>query len=98
MYNTQRLDTFKYDSDFIVSESKIYNTHIDKTQPRWGKTFIQNNRVEDETTFFQFGDDEAMDFHSLQIEGLGLSYADQYPEYYKIAGFTVFRSFSLNII
>ena len=45
MYNSQRLDTFKYDSDFIVSESKIWNTHIDKTRPNWGKTFIKNNQV-----------------------------------------------------
>ena len=27
-----------------------------------------------------------------------MSYADNFPEYYKIVGFTVFRSLNLNII
>jgi hypothetical protein len=35
MYNTQRLDQYTYNEGFIVSESKIMNTHIDKRQANW---------------------------------------------------------------
>jgi hypothetical protein len=52
MYNTQRLETYKFDKDFIVSESKIHNTHVDATRPQWGSAYIKNNQVEDETVFF----------------------------------------------
>lgn len=80
-----------------MSESQIFNTHIDKLRPNWMKTFLRMQMVEDETSLFNYGQEKELDFYSFNKERLELSYNDEFPSAYKIAGLTIFRDFDLRI-
>ena len=70
----------------------IFNQHIDKRQANWMKTFIEHNEVDDEIKYLDINDSEKRDFFSYSMETLSLSYIDQFPHNYKIAGFSIFRN------
>ena len=54
-YNTQRFDNSKFSSDSIVSESRIWNQHIDKRQANWMQTFLYSHEVQDTVDFVDIG-------------------------------------------
>lgn len=68
-----------YQGDFVVSESTVFNTHIDKTHPSWMKTFLRMQMVEDETSLFNYGQEKEKNFYSFHKESLELSYEDEFP-------------------
>jgi hypothetical protein len=62
-------------------------------------TYVRINQVEDETQYFNSGNEAQQSYFSFEKgeSGLQLSYQDTFPTDYKIAGFTVFRDLNLYI-
>ena len=81
-----------FDENPVVSESRIFNQHIDKRQPNWMKTFIENSAVTDEIRYLDIGIEDKHKFFQFSLETLGLSYMDLFPQDYKIAGFSIIRN------
>jgi hypothetical protein len=70
----------------------IFNQHIDKRQPNWMKTFIESDQVSDDIRYLDFGLEDERDFFKYSLDSLELSYIDQFPQNYKIAGFSIIRN------
>lgn len=87
-----------YDENCIVSESKVWNQHIDKRQANWMQTHLKNSLVRDEVELFNLGAPLPREYFSYGLSQLGISYSNDFGAYYKIAGFTVFRDFNLHKI
>ena len=62
------------------------------------QTKMQINSVEDETAWFNFGDEAEQTFYSFEKSELGLSYNDNFPTQYKIAGMSIFRDGDLHVV
>ena len=75
----------------------MFNTHIDKSRANWMQTNLRMNLVEDQTDYVNYGAEVERQFYSFEPAELGLSYSDDFPAHYKIAGFTIFRDFDLYI-
>ena len=81
--------------DPIISESVIWNQHINKNQANWMQVTFDSAIVEDEVSFVnlaQLNTTSEFGFNSVTMGSLGLSYSDDFEGYYKIAGFTLFRN------
>lgn len=98
MYNQQRFDNSVYDDATIVNEAVIWNQHINKAQTNWMLTQYTTFSVEDEIAYMDVGMVEPREFHQYKLNGLGLSYSDNFEGYYKIAGFTIFRDLNRVVI
>lgn len=98
MSNQQRFDNMVYDSETIISESVIWNQHIDKSQANWMQTSFDSMGIADEIAYLDIGIVTPRSFNQFSMDKLGLSYSDDFQGYYKIAGFTVFRNLDFTVV
>jgi len=96
--NRQRFNNMDYTDDCIVSESVIWNQHVNKDQANWMQSFLNSMSISDEILYLDIGLAIPRDFYEYEPTQLGLSYSDDFEGYYKIAGFTVFRSLDTKVI
>ena len=61
------------------------------------QTHITNHQIRDETTNFLTTTSDDTFFFDYELSTLDLSFSDNFEKYYKIAGFTVFLSYDLNV-
>ena len=54
--------------------------------------------IEDEIQYLYLGVEELRSFFSFDSDRLNLSYEDTFPDSYKFAGFSIFRSFDEEVI
>ena len=59
---------------------------------------VQTHLIEDEIEYLYLGVEELRSFFSFDFDRLYLSYEDTFPEAYKFAGFSIFRSFDEEVI
>jgi hypothetical protein len=55
-------------------------------------THIARSEVQDDIKYLDLGFEEERKFFTFTMNSLGLSYTDQFPSDYKIAGFSIVRS------
>jgi hypothetical protein len=55
MYNQQRFDNTVWDEKAVVSESVIWNQHIDKSQANWMQTYFTSRAIMDEIAYLDIG-------------------------------------------
>lgn len=56
------------------------------------QTFVGSHDVADEISFVDLGIVKGRPFTSYNLGSLGMSYSNNFTDYYKIAGFSVYRS------
>ena len=52
---------------------------------------VRSHKVEDETAWFNVGDEVESDYFTLENINLGMSYSNDIEDYFKIAGLTFFH-------
>ena len=62
------------------------------------ETKVVTHQIEDEIEYLYLGVEELRSFFSYEFDRLNLSYEDSFPDYYKFAGLSVFRSFDKEVI
>ena len=55
LHNVERLDLLKFGNDKIVKESIIKDLQFDPRIPTWVEIAVQQEELEDETAFIQYG-------------------------------------------
>ena len=76
----------------IISDSVIWNQHINKNQANWMEIYYDTTELEDDAHWFQLYTNSSYSFNSVTMTQLGLSYSDDFYGYYKIAGFSLYRN------
>ena len=64
-HNQKRFDSRVFTEDCVISESRNFNQHIDKSQPNWMKTLIENSDVTDDIMYLDIGIEQELDLFSF---------------------------------